>query len=374
MNHLQERIENVHMERPCHHRPFTIRHSPFTIRFLAGAVLSCIAVSAAFAADAWKSFTKENTPGLPGNEIQCLVPARDGGVWAGTLNGATRVAQGVFSPLKDDKGKPFALGVWAVLDTAAGPWFGADDGIIDSRGGRFAPALQGYKVAPIVGDAAGGVWALGRDPSDTATLFQLRGNDWTAVTNKLLRRIVDLYRTPNGRLWVTLDGNGALEIDPAAGVDKAVHHLRSISVTAVREDSKGAIWFGLWGGGVAIWDGKEMKRELTQVRESAILSMAEDGAGNIWLATSANGLWYRPLAGGPWKQELADQGAVNTMAATRDGRIWISGQNLPGLRYWNGKAWVVSLDSPLPIRVLVEAADGSLWAGGTLDGLYFLRK
>jgi hypothetical protein len=34
----------------------------------------------------------------------------------------------------------------------------------------------------------------------------------------------------------------------------------------------------------------------------------------------------------------------------------------------------MSLDSPLPIRALVEAADGSLWAGGTLDGLYVLRK
>lgn len=342
--------------------------------------MTCAAVAlaaaqlAASAADAWKSCTKENTPGLPGNEIQCLAPARAGGVWVGTLNGAVQVNKGTFSPLKNDKGEPVAEGVWAVLDTAAGPWIGADDGLIDGRGGRFARALKGYKVAPIVEDSAGGVWALGRDRADAATLFQWRGNDWAAVTNKLIRRIVDLYRTPNGRLWLTLDGNGVLEIDPAAGVDKAVHHLKSLSVTAVREDSKGSIWFGLWGNGVAVWDGKEMKRELTQARESAILSMAEDGAGNIWQATSANGLWYRPLAGGKWTQELADQGAVNMLAATRDGRIWISGQNLPGLRHWNGKAWVMSLDSPLPIRALVEAADGSLWAGGTLDGLYVLRK
>ena len=44
------------------------------------------------------------------------------------------------------------------------------------------------------------------------------------------------------------------------------------------------------------------------------------------------------------------------------------------LLYWNGEEWIVSLDGPLPIRALVEAADGTLWAGGVLDGIHMLKK
>jgi hypothetical protein len=50
--------------------------------------------------------------------------------------------------------------------------------------------------------------------------------------------------------------------------------------------------------------------------------------------------------------------------------VWISTQHQGGLRYWDGKQWVVSLDSPLPIRALVETAKGQLFAAGVLDGLH----
>ena len=43
------------------------------------------------AAEAWVAVTRETHPGLPGNEIQFLSPARDGGVWVGTLSGLGRL-------------------------------------------------------------------------------------------------------------------------------------------------------------------------------------------------------------------------------------------------------------------------------------------
>ena len=58
------------------------------------------------------------------------------------------------------------------------------------------------------------------------------------------------------------------------------------------------------------------------------------------------------------------------MAATSDGKVWNSTQAQGGLRYWSGKKWVTSLDSPLPIRCLFESKDKKIWAGGVLDGVH----
>ena len=51
----------------------------------------------------------------------------------------------------------------------------------------------------------------------------------------------------------------------------------------------------------------------------------------------------------------------------------MSGQQTGGLRRYDGTAWLVSLDSPLPIQCLVEAPDGRLVAGGILDGVHLLK-
>ena len=65
-----------------------------------------------------------------------------------------------------------------------------------------------------------------------------------------------------------------------------------------------------------------------------------------------------------------DEGPINMIQTTSDGRVWISSQMNGGLRYWDGAAWKVSLDSPLPIRCLLEAKGGQVLAGGVLDGLH----
>lgn len=326
------------------------------------------------AADPWQSFTKETTPTLPGNEIQYLGTAQAGGVWVGTLAGAAQAKAGIFKPFADAKGGALKANVWTVLETATGPWIGTDGGALDCRGGKCMPTLTSYTVAPIIEIKPGVFWALGKSRDDKATLFELKDKEWKAVEAVAKRRLTNLYRTANGHLWLTIDGNGVLQVDPATGIDKAVHHLESLNVTALMQDSRGVIWCGLWANGVANWDGLKWTRELPKTKESAILGIAEDSKATIWVATSANGLWRRPLNRSDWTCDLADQGAVNLLVATKDGRVWISGQSLPGLRYWNGTEWMVSLDSPLPIRALVEDASGTLWAGGVLDGVYMLKK
>lgn len=343
-------------------------------RLLALLVLLAAATTT-LAADAWKACPKEGTPGLPGNEVQSLTALADGSVWIGTLTGAALLKDGTFTPLKNDKGAPLDLSVWSVLDTPDGLLVGTGKGVLTVRGGKPAgTALAGFTVSPIVATAPGDYWALAKDRNDVGTLFHFQNATWQPVEALAKRRLTNLYTTANHHLWLTIDGNGVLEVDPAAGFAKAVHHLEGLNVTTLMQDSKGTVWCGLWANGLALWDGSKWTRELPKAKDSAILAIVEDNKQTYWVATSANGLWHRNISRTDWTCELADAGAINLLVATRDGRVWLSGQTLGGLRCWTGAEWAVSLASPLPIRALVETPSGALVAGGVLDGVYLLPK
>jgi ligand-binding sensor domain-containing protein len=349
-----------------------MRSSSFVLPLLA-ALFS--AASLVQAADAWKHLTTEENPKLPGNEIQFLGPAKDGGVWVGTLGGGAQVKGDTITPLMDGKGGVFKLSVWCVLETADRTWVGHQQGALERLGGSWRDTLAGYTVAPIFEVTPGVFWAVGKNAgTDAVTLFEYRDKEWKPVPAMAKKRITNLYQLRNGRVWITLEGNGVLEVDPAAGFDKAVQHLGGLNVTTVMQDSKNMVWCGLWTGGISVWDGAVWSREVTKEKKSAILTIVENPAGCFWAATSGSGLWRRLVGRTEWENDLVDEGAISLLAGSSDGRVWVSSQSTGGLRYWNGTAWTLSLDSPLPIRALVETADGTLWAGGVLDGIYKLKK
>jgi ligand-binding sensor domain-containing protein len=107
-------------------------------------------------------------------------------------------------------------------------------------------------------------------------------------------------------------------------------------------------------------------------QKDAVLNIVQDAKSHIWVATSATGLWR--FDGVKWTNHLQEEGSINTLAVTSDGRVWICSQIRGGLRYWDGEAWQVSLDSPLPIRCVIETGGGDIWAGGVLDGVHILRR
>ena len=178
---------------------------------------------------------------------------------------------------------------------------------------------------------------------------------------------MDLLRAPDGSVWVAVDGNGVFVVAPQTGPAAATQQLAGLNVTTLRADSKGRVWCGLWGKGVAVWDKGNWTRHLAK-EKSVILAIREDTKGQLWVATSANGLWR--LTGETWTNDLAAEGSINMLETTTDGRVWISSQSVGGLRYWDGAKWQVALANPLPIRCLLETKTKQLWAGAILDGLY----
>ncbi len=322
------------------------------------------------AADAWLHITHEETPELPGNEIQFVKPTEDGqGYWIGTLTGAARLENGTFEPIAQTEG----VQVWDIVEmTDERLWIGYQNGLMEIQGDTLNRSLQGHTVAAIH-RVGGDTWIIAKNrQTDRNHLMLQEEEQWAPPSAMEGRYLEDIERDVGGRYWLMLDGDGVLEVDVEAGLGEAHHHLQGVNVTSVMTDSRGRVWCGLWGGGIMMREEEGgWTRHLARER-AAVLSLVEDDNRKIWAATSGNGLWV--YDGDNWQPMLQDEGAISLMRRTDDGRIWISTQSRGGLRYWNGQEWIVSLDTFLPIRTLVEGPDGNLIAGGVLDGIYILER
>jgi ligand-binding sensor domain-containing protein len=329
-------------------------------------VISFLACETTQAADAWKTLTKEEN-GLPGNEVQFIKADESGTVWIGTRSGLASFSKGSFTThIKEGE-------IWDILKTGEEKyWVGTAGGVALLSKGSTEMFLKGSTVAPLIRGEGGAVWAISKNRgTETNALVQSAGGDWAPVEKFKSEKVVDLTRTSDGTLWVVIDGNGVFTIPPGKSLDSAVRHLEGSNVTTVFEDSKHRVWCGIWQAGVAVYDGAAWTRHLKKER-SYIFSITEDARGRIWIATNQTGLWRQE--GEEWVNDLKEEGGINLLARTSDGRVWISTQMQGGLRYWDGKAWIVSLDSPLPIRCLFELNPKEIWAGGILDGLHILKR
>lgn len=342
-------------------------------------IVLCVLFAAvtAEAGEAWMNVTHENEPGLAGNEIQFIKPGKDGRMWIGTMEGLSSAKNGKFSRVLDpEKSKknnrpiPLQVTAWDVHELPDALWIGHDRGTAKLTEHAVTHTLEGNTVAPLVSQNDT-LLALATDRStEEIRLYVLKNGVWELGADPQKFQAVDVFQH-GGTLWVTLDGNGVLKVDNGRTLNEGEHHLPSRNVTHVHIDSDGRAWCGLWDGGVLVLEDGKWNQHLAGER-SAVLNIVEDSKGNIWVATSANGVWM--YDGETWVNHLREEGSISMLAATRDGRVWVSSQQQGGLRYWNGSEWILCLDSPLPIRCVVQAPNGDIWAGGILDGIHILKK
>jgi ligand-binding sensor domain-containing protein len=332
------------------------------------ALAVCLAAAAVFGGEPWENLTKDGA-GLPGDEIQFIKQEAAGAIWIGTLSGLGRVAGDKVSVVIP-KGM-----MWDVLERGGGAyWIGTARGAVLLAGDTQTPTLKGRTVAPLVKVNDTLTWTIAKHAgAGTNTLLANSSGDdaWVPVPAFEKEKVEDLTRTADGNIWVAIDGNGVLVVPAATPDATPVRHLEGSNVTAIFQDARGQVWCGTWGQGVFVYDGEGWTRHLKK-EKAAIMGIVQDTKAQIWVSTSASGLWRYNSAG--WENYLRDEGGINMLETTSDGRVWISSQMQGGLRYWDGAKWVVSLDSPLPIRCLVEAADKTIWAGGVLDGVHRLKR
>jgi len=306
-----------------------------TLTTLMTAALILAAADAATAADSWRQITKDD--GLPSDEIHLIEPEPDGAVWVGTFKGAVRIDDGRISePIVGHE-------VYDVQRVGEQVLIGTNRGLVRVEGEQTTQEMDNFLVAPIVQVAEGRVWALRREGGfDAANSFVVEQVDgqWQQIEALEGRSAVEITRSEDGRVWVTLEGDGVAVFDPKQGLDAFEHLLEGRNVTTTFVDSRHRAWFGLWGAGVSMYDGQSWHDHLRD-RELYPYAIREGKGESIWVATDQAGLFY--YDGKSWTNLLEEEGGVNLLETTADGRVWISTRAVGGLRYWDGDKWVTSI-------------------------------
>jgi len=340
-----------------------------TIAALAGlSTLLC-----ARAGEPWQNFNPENTPTLAGDEVQ-FIEQLNGTIWIGTLSGLSRFEDGAFSLveiMRDDERQKAGIQAWSILDDGDGWLVGTDRGVYAMQDDLLSDnQLANHMIAPLLRRDDGSVWALGKHRgTEESILYRRQGDDWNAIETFADLRIKDLMQTDDGSIWIILDGDGAIRVRPGTDIDAAEHVQRGMNVTTVFTDSAGRAWLGFWGRGIAV-DTDGQWTQYLRTDRSAVLRFVEDADGAIWIATN-EALWRTD--GSNFERIISDAGPINLIFTDESGRVWISAQRLPGLRYWTGADWTVSLETFLPMRDMADTGD-ALWAGGVLDGVHRLER
>ena len=150
-------------------------------------------------------------------------------------------------------------------------------------------------------------------------------------------------------------------------------------VYCLLEDSRGFMWIGTEGGGLARFDGREFVTYTIGdgLPDNTIRSLYEDGQGNLWMGTNGNGLCK--FDGRTFTTYTSENGLSNEyircITQSSDGDIWIGtyGGGINRLHFEKDTLIVSVFDKDGPIksnkvRAAMTDSNGTLWFG-TDEGL-----
>ncbi|MBQ8774163.1 MAG: hybrid sensor histidine kinase/response regulator, partial [Muribaculaceae bacterium] len=164
--------------------------------------------------------------------------------------------------------------------------------------------------------------AQGQDNSVYAILVDSKGNEWIGLGSGLYRRdagtndfyevedisydwIFDIYEAENGIIWIASMGNGVWKYDPTTKQMKNYPYdedwsngLRTNSISAIMEDSKGNIWLSTDRGGLCRYNSDKDNFIAYGIAEGlpddVVYDVLEDDNGYLWFGTNNGIVKFNP--------------------------------------------------------------------------------
>ena len=185
--------------------------------------------------------------GLPGANVNCITPDREGNLWVCTSSGLAKYSHGRFTVFTTLQGLPDNR-IQAAVQAADGTvWVGGEDfGLMSWNGSRFVPAANLEGGLRCLLAASGAIWA-----GTAKGLVRYAGgrtNSWTTLNGLPSDSILSLAQGEHGSIWIgTSAGVSRLE-DGAFTNYQARDGLSHNGVLSVFEDREGSLWAGTENG------------------------------------------------------------------------------------------------------------------------------
>jgi signal transduction histidine kinase/ligand-binding sensor domain-containing protein len=313
--------------------------------------------------------------GLPPGDVTAITQDLDGYLWIGTTSGLARF-DGLQFSLWGTHGEP-SLPVRAVPaltgahDGSLWIGYGAPGGVSRFRNGQIVhftekDGIPRGAIASLIEDRHGTVWAGG-----TGGLSRFVDDRWELVSGTAglpAVEVTSLYEDTHGTLWVG-GAAGVFRRDPAAFVlvDNISTYPRSLA-----EDGAGSIWLTdlhRIARKARVANAPPLPREVRL--PAAGWRLLHDRDGSLWVASWASGLlrMRKPAtAAVPVVERFAYEhkigGSPRSLFEDQDGNIWVGMRGGGLLRISES---VLQNDIPLDglttdgVRALSVAGDGSVW-------------
>lgn len=358
-------------------------------------LLTCLAVITVFGAHAQRYFF-ENVgvqQGLPASKVYCAAQSADGMIWIGTeaglagYDGVTIYNHGTAEGLA-------AGGVRALfVDKDGGLWAGhLEGGLTHFDGRRFRSLAVGKgltsAITGIAQDKAGSIWLatagqgavkLGALPAEGSTVEAAAFGEAAGLREKLL----GLAALSDGRVCFVEDGGGLLSISNGEAQILVLPGIQGLfNPTAVYQDQRGGIWVGTQGGGAFRVDPKTNTAARYDIgngmQSNTVICFGEDGEGHVWIGTIDGGVSM--VMGNSVRTFSTANGLhgrfVRCVVRDREGNLLL-GTNDSGLDIFKGERFVSyseadGLSDPKVFAVMEDRL-GRTWFG-TNDGVVIIGK
>lgn len=254
-------------------------------------------------------------------------------------------------------------------------WLPTEKGIYRYRQGQLQrigldEGLPTEFARSVLVDREGNLWC------GSLGLHRLLGHGaWRSHTPKegLPPDVWSLLRDREGRMWVGT-GKGLAQADGARW--RILPGTEHLTVRALVQRPDGSLVFGGEPYGLHRWDPATRRLQalppLPEVDGGGrkVLSLAQDGAGPLWIGTQRDGLLRATQHGDDWQfaNEALPQGKprerVSDLALDRRGGLWVAGSD--GLAWRSGGRWqrfgtAQGLASQNLLYLATSRQDDSLW-------------
>jgi ligand-binding sensor domain-containing protein/signal transduction histidine kinase len=281
--------------------------------------------------------------GLSDNLVEALLVDREGKLWVGTHGGLNRVSPRTLFPLSRNEGLGSGR-VQGLAEVRPGEIWACNpnEGVYRWDGQRFSELLLNG-LSP-------------QQPRASALLAAQDGSCWVAGTGGLVQ-----FRNP-----LTAEQDGGV---PA---------LNNVSITALGQGPKGALWAGTYEGGLWQFGNGQWRLRTNSHPAHAITAIVSDLDGALWVGTEGDGL-YRFAEGArvQWDKLSGLPSAwIRTLYLDAQNSLWI-GTAGGGLSRLQGQT-IASFTTRegLPdntVSQILEDDSGNLWLGGN-RGIVRVKK